>query len=186
MELLAVGESLAEVGDGEALLLADALSPVFPVEAELVRARFYMRLRRFEDGTAALERAWTLLRADPWSWHLPVARSLDLGAEIAPFDPALAARLAAALAEPFAAMLLDEERQFARVRMALQAGGAAAVAAFGPYERHPIWERGFLEARESAYREAGDPRVAAAARDLEDYERDAEEPIDPEEPAAGG
>jgi spermidine synthase len=171
-ELSAVAEALAEDGDERAAALAAELAAVSPPEADAVRARLHLRAGRRAAAVAALEAAFAECRRDPWPWPVVISRALTLAEEIAAEDPAAAARLAAALREPFAVANLEAARERARVMIALEvAAPAACVAALGALEPHVPFDAAFLTARRDCYARAGDPRRRPAEADLQALRR---------------
>jgi hypothetical protein len=103
--------------------------------------------------------------------------SLDQAKQIASQDPSLAARLYAALRNPFALHLLEEARLDAALAAALGAGTHCAEAA-AAFEPAVPWNEPFLRARVDCYTKTGDARAAAAARDLMAFRAQQPEPFE--------
>ncbi|APR81404.1 Spermidine synthase [Minicystis rosea] len=168
-ELEIVAESLAETGSDEAVPLLDRLREHEPTEADALLARLRFRQGRTADAAAALEAALRGYRTDPWA-KLDVMRrvvtevSLDLGR-----DPALGRRAYAALEQPFAASMLEDERREARVKLAARLDfRGLCVDALAALEPHMPFRREILSLRRECYAAVHSPLLARAERDLAD------------------
>jgi spermidine synthase len=164
-ELVMLGHALAETGDERAVGVVDVLRALLPGEADAVAARWHLGRRELPQAAAVLEALFVSLRFDPWPLPRTVAVALDQAKQIASQDPTLAARLYAALRDPFALRFLDDARMDAAFAAALSAGALCAEAA-AAYEPAVPWNEPFLRARVTCYAKTGDPRAAAAGRDL--------------------
>lgn len=105
---------------------------------------------------------------------------LDLGSK----DAALAARLDAALAQPFAVAVLDDERRLVRLEVAGYLDLPRYAAALAELEPNVPWRGSVLERRLRAYEAAGNPLARAARRDLAEYVETESPPLLPA-PAPG-
>jgi spermidine synthase len=171
LELIVMGEALADGGDDAALApILSALRAAAPPEADAIEARAALRRNAVADAAAALERLFTAVRADPWPPPILVKRALGLAVEVARRDRAAGARLEAILREPFAIRLLDGDRLRTRVDLALASDPTRLCGdAFAALEPHPPWRREILEGRMRCYAATGSPLAARARRDLEDF-----------------
>jgi predicted membrane-bound spermidine synthase len=171
MELIVVGEALADGGDDAALApILATLRAAAPPEADAIEARAALRRGAIADATALLERLFTTVRRDPWPPPILVKRALGLAIEVARRDRAAGARLEAAVREPFAVRLLDADRARTRVDLALAADAPRLCgAAFAALEPHPPWRRDILSERLRCYAATGSPLAARARRDLEEF-----------------
>jgi len=170
MELIVVGEALADGGDEAAFqpILA-TLRAVAPPEADALEARAAVRRGATAEAATLLERLFTAVRRDPWPPPILVKRALGLAIEVARRDRAAGARLEAVLREPFAVRLLDADRLRTRLDLALAADGRRLCAdAFAALEPHPPWRRDVLSERLRCYAATGSPLAARARRDLEE------------------
>lgn len=171
-ELLTFAEALAARGDESVLPYIEELRRYQPTEADAVLARLRWRQGKMDEATAALERAFVAARRDPWPLRLAMLRTLELAGEAAAGDPARARRIFDALSEPFAAGLVQDARQLARLQAATQVTpgrcNELVVAALEPFERGVPWNRPFLHNRATCYEQLRHP-LAANAR--QDYER---------------
>jgi hypothetical protein len=97
---------------------------------------------------------------------------------IARADPSLAAKMAAALGEPFAAgQWNDRRRLYAAVVTAAYRGcGAETIRALQAIEPDVPWRRDLLELRRDCYARAGLDGLATRARELAEFQR-AEAPL---------
>lgn len=172
-EISARAEMLAFAGKPEAARWIAELRSRLPVEADAIEARWLATTSHREDAIALLERALIGYRRDPWASPSVMGRSLDLAFELAtaPAGEASggsAARLDAALSEPFAGLSLEERRLRLRVEVDKLQGGRDCSARLGVFEPFVPWEATFLEWRLECYGE-DHPLSARARRDLSDY-----------------
>jgi spermidine synthase len=170
LEVLMVAEGLAESGDDAALPLADQLRSWEPIEADAIVARLRLRQNKIPAAAEALERALAAYRTDPWPMPAFMSRALRLTVEIAAHDRALGERFFQLMEQPFAVRVLDEQRMNLLVQLAtLVDYKRLCVRALSPFEPYPSWRKEFLAGRWNCYEQAGDPRAAAAQRDLLHY-----------------
>jgi hypothetical protein len=170
-QLLITAEALADRGDDSALPYLDQLRRQQPTEASAILARLRLRQGRAEEATAALEQTFARARRDPWPSRTLMLRTLELAGPAAAGDPARARRLSAALSAPFAAALVQDARQLARLEAATMITpgrcNGEVVAALAPFERGVPWNRQFLQNRATCYEQLGHPLAAQARRDYE-------------------
>ncbi|MFT3776104.1 MAG: fused MFS/spermidine synthase [Minicystis sp.] len=171
-ELEMIAEALAESGSEEALPLIDRLRPFEPTEADALLTRLRFRQDRRADTAAALEAALQGYRADPWP-KLDLMRRLvsevavDLGR-----DPALGRRAFAALERPFAALMLEDERRNARIKLSARLDFRGLCAdAIAAQEPHVPFEREVLALRRECYVAVGSPKLGLAEREVDDFLR---------------
>ena len=175
VDLLLLASCTAEQGDPRALELAARLAERQPVEADLVRARYFARRG---DDAAAGERLLAAIigyRQDPWAYRELVRRTLPLALDLGRHDRALAERLYQALGEPFAIDMFRTERLILRFGLTALANPdpRRCAEALAPFEPNPLWDEGFLAARAECYAKLGHPLAARAAADLERFRDDA-------------
>jgi predicted membrane-bound spermidine synthase len=179
LDHLLLADCLAEVGDPAFRDHAKSLARRKPAEAGFASARF--RLRDGSPLLAAreLERAFSVMRRDPWAHPRSVARALSLTVEVAVRAPEEAGRLFEALSQPFAASVKNEARIRARFDLARATDfDGLCRQALEAFEPHVPWNRQFLTDRHRCYAEHGDPRVWLAQGDLERYLRHAQPRLD--------
>jgi hypothetical protein len=169
-ELVIVAEAMAEQGDEGALRYADALRALQPAEADAVMARLWARHEKPEQAMTALEAAFARHRVDPWPMPVVMRHAIELAADLAKIDPALAARAYAALRLPFAGDLQQEMRIDAMLVAAGQLPlETACVEALSGLEPHVPWRLSVLSWRTRCY-EAQKPAWAGrAARELDEF-----------------
>lgn len=167
LDLEIQAEGFAELGDDRALSPIAALRPFQPVEASAFLARFHARKGKLPEAVDAAVAAIEGYRTDPWSEPRIMARFLDLAVELGAADKAQGKRLFEALGAPFAVRLAEEDRLKARVRLAARVDfRGLCPAAYGDFEPHVPFRHGFLKKRLECWAMHGDPRKAAAERDL--------------------
>lgn len=171
LQLALVSESLAEAKDTAAEPLAERLRAFQPIEADLVLARLRLREGRPDEAASLLESVFDGLRRDPWPLPAMTARGLRLAREVGAGNPVLAGRMLAALEKPFVLQLLEEERNLARLDLALRAEiqGVDCHRVFDPFEPSVPWQLPFLMARAKCRAATQDPAVTAAVADLEEF-----------------
>lgn len=172
-ELGLVAEGLADRGDAAALPYIEGVAAEHPVQADVVRARLFLRQARHDDALAALERALVAYRSDPWPAARIMDGSLGLAEELARARPDLAPRVFSALDAPFSVYIHDVARMGALLRVA----GVLPLAthcrpALQPLEANIPWSLDILLYRRNCYEATGDPRAGRARSDLDEYLRD--------------
>ncbi|HMJ52687.1 MAG TPA: fused MFS/spermidine synthase [Polyangiaceae bacterium] len=169
-ELAVVAEAMAEQGDEGALRYAQALRALQPAEADAILARLRARQDKREEAMAFLESAFARHRVDPWPMPVIMRHAVELAADLAKGDRALAERVYAALRQPFAGDLQQEMRTDAMLVAAGQLPlETACVEALSGLEPHVPWRLSVLSWRSRCY-EAHKPAWAGrAARDLDEY-----------------
>jgi spermidine synthase len=169
-ELAIVAEAMAERGDEGALRYLEALRALQPAEADAIAARLWAHQGKLDDAMLALEATFARHRVDPWPMPMVIRHALELAADLAAQNRALAARVYAALKEPFAGDLQQE----LRMDVMLVAAGqlpleTACVEALSGLEPHVPWRLSVLSWRSRCY-EAHRPALAGrAARELDEY-----------------
>jgi multidrug efflux pump subunit AcrA (membrane-fusion protein) len=165
-----ISETMAETGDEAALPYAERLRPFEPAEADAIRARFFARQSRLEDAMTALEAAFARHRIDPWPWPVIMRHAVELAADLATRDRGLAARVYAALEQPFAGRLLEDIRTDAILVAAGQLPlEATCEKALSRLEPHVPWRLSVLSWRSRCYEATKNPLRARAARELDEY-----------------
>jgi spermidine synthase len=169
MELLLVAESFTAVSDPAAPAFVDALAASSPTNATCLRAEASCLAQR-PSCAGDLRDALTRLRDDPWV-HLPVARrTLAAASEFAIRHPESAAGVLQAMAQPFAAGMLDRTRLGTLARTSAIVGDLALCrAAYEHDEPHPRWDLQDLQRRAVCYQRTGSPLAATALRDVQEF-----------------
>jgi hypothetical protein len=167
LELLVPAEALADIGNDNALVFIDHLRTLRPSEADAALARLRFRQGKLPEAVAALEASFTRYRTDPWpSFHV-MGHALDFALEVAAADRSAALRLLEVLKEPFAALLLDDQRNQTRIRLTqLFDLRTHCVDALAPMEPHIPWNDDLLFWRAVCYASQNDRRADKAADDL--------------------
>ncbi len=160
-------------------LLADPwiarLTLTDPTGGELLSAMAAAKSGRPELAVTRLLAAFEQLRADPWCDERLVDRSLSLALELAATDANRAQRLRTALAEPFAARLLDSRRLASKLAVAQLLPPAEQLPDFLAFEPYIPWTHGFLTSRREVYETNKNPLAPRAARDLRAFEQAADD-----------
>jgi spermidine synthase/MFS family permease len=171
-DLVVRAECAARGGETDAARWIEALEPLHPGTAAVLRADLAYALGRPADAAEALARGFAHFRTDAWALTPCMLRALTLAQTLVEQDPAVAASLFDALGEPFAVRRLDTERNAARFRIAATADHLGLCArALEPLEPHVPWSGDVLRQRALCY--AGTDRAGDAESDLQAW-RDAE------------
>jgi spermidine synthase len=169
VELAVVSQALADTGDESAAPYIDRLRQTRPVEGAVLLAQMRWRQGRLEEATGLFEKAFALYRQDPWPLLSVMNKTFLIVADIAGRDPRLADRLEKALAQPFAVLLLDEERLQTRYKVATYLDVLRLEDAIVALEPHMPWRKGLLERRAKVYESTRNPRAEVARRELALY-----------------
>jgi hypothetical protein len=179
LETAELAEVWAEAGREETVPLAERLRSWQPVEADAILARLRVMQRRYGEAADLLVRALVRYREDPWPSGYVMERALESAVAIARADPMLAAKMAAALGQPFAAgQWNDRRRLYAAVVTAAHRGcSPETIRALQALEPDVPWRRDLLELRRDCYTQARlDGLATRAARELAEFQR-AEAPL---------
>ena len=170
LELAMAADLEAEAGSDAALPLVEQLRTYQPAEADTVLATLRLRQSRFEDAAAALVSAFARLRVDPWPQMRFKQKALGLAAAVGERQPATARQLFDALKEPFSVRAADTPRLLTRADLTVRFDfRGACQEAIGDLEPYVPWTGAFLALRRDCYQATGDPRLAAALRDLDEF-----------------
>ena len=188
---LAYADGGSDGGRERARELARALDATVPAESEALLA--LVELYDDNPRTAAfyLDSLFRRLRTDPWIQPDLLSVAFRMAIRLGEASPAMAEELYAALGEPFAVGLADQERLATRLNLAAalpepergSGGEPACVEVFAELEPWVPWTDDMLSARVSCYTEADSPLLRRALRDLAAYRENAtaEEAPTPEE-----
>ena len=144
-----------------------------PDEAAILRA---LQACGKNDGAAAAEglvEVFQRMRANPWIMTPLGSAAIRAAVRLAMKDPGQALRLRAALAEPFAVEMLHDDRCRAMLAMGELAGPARAVEDLQRFEPNVPWDAEFLRTRAEVYANLHDARAWRAARDLQEFRKNA-------------
>jgi spermidine synthase len=177
-ELAMVADVEADAGSDAAAPLVEQLRVFQPGEADTILALLRLRQGRIDDAAAAVIAAMNRFDVDPWPLVGFKQQALTLATMIAAQKAALARPLYDAVMRPFAIRAIDDVRLYTAARLAAAADFRglcrAPIAALEPYVP---WREDLLRLRAECYRAIGDPHLAAAARDLDDFLAGAPQPI---------
>jgi len=170
VELALVAESLAHMGDRQALAYVTALRAYQPIEADAILATYDFEVGDIASATAALEAAFSGYRRDPWPSRRIMSRALHLAERVARRDGALATRLYRALRDPFAVRVFDARRKQTLARISMKSDDSAlCVEAMELFEPYPVWTQDALLARAECYEINSHERAERAWADLESF-----------------
>ena len=169
-ELAMAADLEADAGSEGALPLIERLRAYQPGEADTILAALRVRQGRFAEAVPALEAALTRFRTDPWPLLQYKQKALTLARALGARDQAFARRLMDALRPPFAVRAVDSERLIAQAELAARVDFRGLCREpVGALEPYAPWAEPFLRLRHACYQQTGDPRIAGATRDLEDF-----------------
>jgi hypothetical protein len=170
IELAMVSDFEAETGSEAALETIERLRADQPGEAAALLATLRFRQSRFDEAAAALEAAFDDFRTSPWALFRFKERALALAVALAARGPDLAERMSGALERPFAIRALENERLTTLALLTRRLDfNRLCQGALAPLEPRVPWSLTFLSLRRDCYHATGDPRLAAANRDLDAF-----------------
>jgi spermidine synthase len=172
VELAVVAAALADQGDDAARRYIDQLRTFQPVEADALLGLLRRKQGKPQEAAEAFAAAFTRYRDDPWPMTPLMGRMLDVATQLGTQDKAAGQRLYAALQQPFAAHVLNDEREMRALEIAAKLDfKQLCAAALAPLEPYVPWKHEFLAGRARCYRETGDARAAQAEADLVSFLR---------------
>ena len=178
LEVLLVGEGLADRGDDAALPYIERARAVETSDADALLARLRWRQGNLATAATSLEAMIRSYQRSPWATQGVVTRTLPLALEIAASDVAAGERLFELLGTPFRAEMMRSSRFRLRLDLAFAVDPKRlCVAALAPYEPHPVWTRDFLSRRARCYSGVGHPLSPSAAADLALFDEAAGSPF---------
>ncbi len=170
VELMVVGDGLAEVGDLGALRMAEQLRPLWPSVAAGIEARLWLRQNKLDEALSAFQTSLVAYRTDPWPPPSFMFRTMNLAVEAARGHGAPMERLFATLSVPFAVHMMDEARANALVSLAEAMPPRSACArALSFFEPDIPWNTNFLSFRAECYQSIGSNLAQGARADLRSY-----------------
>lgn len=171
VELMVVADLHAVAGErDEALPLLERLGAVMPVEAHAIRAKLLWAERDVAGAWLPLRTALLGYQANPWPNNHLMSSALAYVPDIARTQEKLRGEILEVLAGELAMFALHYYRVDLRLDIALLANrGDACVAALEEVGPHFPWDEAFLNKRLACFTLAGDPRVARAQADLDDF-----------------
>jgi spermidine synthase len=173
VEMMVVGDGLAETIDPEALRVAEILRPLWPTVASGIVARYFYRQGNLEEANRFFAASLVAYRTDPWPPPNFMLRTLNLATEAARRHPETIRRLFGLLSIPFAVHMMDESRALALVSLAQALPpGPECAQALSLFEPDVPWKADFLSFRLACYRALGMGLAADAQKDLHHFTRD--------------
>jgi spermidine synthase len=161
-EGLLLASATARTGDERAESFVP--SGVGAAERDLLRALWLARRGDRAQAIDALERGFLATRKDPWVERITISSALELAPQLAKNDPAVARRLASAVAEPFAVEIFRTARLESYVKLARAAADPKLCVTAIDSAGHLGTNRFLYESRMVCYQAAQDPRYPEAER----------------------
>ena len=179
MELMVIADSLALMRKSEELAPAlGHLRKLMPTEADAIDARHAWALEDHDATMAALTRALTAFRSDPWPCGELMMRTLRLAPALAMHNDKFVAPVIALLSQPFATNALRYWRERYRFEVSMRSDDPSqCVQALVPFEPHTPWDRHFLGLRAECYSRAVHARAELARSELNLFIADSATPI---------
>lgn len=166
VDLLALAEGYAAIGDPRALALAQELAQHSEGEAALVRAAYFAQQQDAQNAVAALLQAFNAAQTDPWIHPRALRRGLVRATALGAENPAVARGFASLLLTPFAVGNIDENRHAAAIQTALLSDTPGqCVAAFAAIEPYPPLRPALLAQRAACYEREAHPLALPAAEE---------------------
>jgi spermidine synthase len=180
MEALLLQESAAQVATPEAVEqvrpLIGSILDDWPADAHFAAAQIAAR-NGAPQSVEQLREGFTALRQQVWSRQSAVEAALSLVPRLAAGKPETASMFLELLREPFPGGLAEYGRRNALAGIGPDLPPEQQLEVAGMLDPYPGWTLAFLEFRRDAYRQANDPRAAAAERDLQDFLGHADLPL---------
>jgi len=137
-----------------------------------------LRQARVADAVAAVESALTRFRTDPWPMTRYMEHAVQLAGVLANSDAATARRMYTALSVPFAVLAAEETRLVTRAEVTRLVDFPGLCAdAVGALEPHVPWSESFLRLRRDCYQATNNPRLPVASEELDEFLRNAAQPL---------
>ncbi|MDX1943874.1 MAG: fused MFS/spermidine synthase [Pirellulaceae bacterium] len=168
-EVSVLALAYADAASDKALPLIDKVRVDSPVEADALAGLLAARQKRYADAAKLLEKMLLGLRQDPTGLQHILQPALDAVRIVADGDPSLAPALSAALAEPFAALALNEQRISVNCSVAGHLPPPALAEAVSKLEPFVPWDEPFLRLRYQAYEKSKFPLENRARRELLEF-----------------
>lgn len=176
-KLIVLQASVEAGGTAQAMKWIEWARKDWPTEAHFAAALFAARSGDGDRMLDELVHGFEGYRSDPWVRRHLAKNALALTSSAArSMPPQACALLFHALEKPFVLSVLDQERLITRVQVSRRLPPGDRVIAADAWGRWAPWSREYLEFRRDAYKDAGDPRLAAAEADLDQFTRDAVPP----------
>ena len=170
VEMMVLGDGLAETVDPEALRVAELLHPLWPAVADGILARYFYRQGNLEEASRFFEASLVAYRSDPWPPPNFMLRTLNLAVEAVRRRPQDVRRLFGVLSVPFAVRMMDESRASALVSLAQALPpGPGCAQALSLFEPDVPWKADFLAFRLGCYQALGMDLAADARKDLRGF-----------------
>jgi len=169
LEIAMLAEAYAEKGHYKALPLINQLKKYFPVTAEAILAKYYLRSKDPEQALNSMREVFTNLRTHPWVMVPVMYRALIQATEMARTFPVMAPVLFELVSEPFCVSILERYRKAAMLEISNDLPIEKAVEALQEFEPHVPWNEGFLRARFEVYKETNHSMIQQAEKDLNDF-----------------
>ena len=169
LEIAMLAEAYAEKGHYKALPLINQLKKYFPVTAEAILAKYYLRSKDPEQALNSMREVFTNLRTYPWVMVPVMYRALLQATEMARYFPVMAPVIFELVSEPFCVSILDRARKSAMLEISNDLPIEKAVEALQEFEPHVPWNEGFLRARFEVYKETNHSMIQQAEKDLNDF-----------------
>jgi len=174
-QLALVAEGLATTGDANAPKYIDKLAEKLPLDAQAIRAEFFLHQGEVQRGVQTLKDFFRALQNNPWPEQDLIRRSLSRAERIVISGSSkdYARSFYDVLSQPFAVWNCEGYRLPRVLTFGLYLDGDKP----GEYTALPLracepevpWELRFLSIREACYRNMHSPRAQLAARDLDDF-----------------
>lgn len=165
-ELSMMAHAYSEVGSRKAQPILDALRAQRPADANLILASTADDDR---ERTRLFVEAFEALRTDPWAEPHLVDLALERSVTHAARSTESAEAILASLDQPFVVRLAEEDRLWARLRIASRLGDQSLADALAEIEPNVFWSRQLLESRVTAYTNLDHPLRSRAEADLRTF-----------------
>ncbi|WP_028316404.1 spermidine synthase [Desulfatibacillum aliphaticivorans] len=168
-DIFSSGMALAEYGAPLALKQANRLDSLWPVGAQICRARYHWKTGELHKPEKDLLDILAALQTDRIAHPLELFSALEHAAQLSKEGKTYAKQILGGLETPFAGMASDESRRKTMLYAALAMDQAKAVPVLKSFEPYVPWDLDFLDNRLACYGFVEDPLQNKAAADLQKF-----------------
>ncbi|SHJ58038.1 hypothetical protein SAMN02745216_01892 [Desulfatibacillum alkenivorans DSM 16219] len=168
-DIFSSGMALAEYGSPLAQKQANRLNGLWPVGAQIIRARYHWKTGELHKPERDLLDILAALQTDRTAHPLELFSALEHAAQLSKEGKTYAKQILDGLETPFAGMASDESRRKTMLYAALAIDQNKAVPVLKSFEPYVTWELDFLDNRLACYGFVEDPLQDKAAADLQKF-----------------
>lgn len=170
LDIATVAESLAQLGDPQAVELAARIKAYWPATGDGIMATYLVRQGELDRAYGLLVDALKGFRESPWQVRSVMIHILSLAMEMA-YNDFHTQEIFDLLKEPFSVYNLEEYRKFILVQIGKTIDCSHGAEALGQWEPIVPWREKLLDYRASCYKEINSPLARRAEKELEEFRK---------------